>query len=447
MGLLAVEKRGVFGERPRGDPRQILFQNLAGPFIPYRLQGSLLGAGREDSCYRRPLEGLVLQGVDKRAMDVPRLVAILQVQDEPGLETAVPGILCFQTLEKLESAFAKGQESLSDRFQAIPFSLHPVVGWILDFLAKASGLAFMPGQDFQVRTVEEDLLFRGLEAQNIADVPGGHRVPVGFKLRETIRPADHQPDLGRVVGESREGLQGALLRLEKKLQRRSFGSVVAMKVGLLSKPPFRCRLEIREILELPAVEQVALDILKRPLHLALGLRPAGTAGDGPAVIMGDKRREGRVKDRPPPFPSQNHGFLVIVEALQRHTAKVGKGVLVSSNQGEKIPPRGELDELAPRITEDVGEALDLYFPLAGKVNLVGAPVHLALFSGDSFKTDDRLAVCPVVLLEKFPENGDPARVTLVLQDFKNSLAFDVGVFGQGLDLFLEVIQLAFADLF
>ena len=61
---------------------------------------------------------------------------------------------------------------------------------------------------------------------------------------------------------------------------------------------------------------------------------------------------------------------------------------MAADQGEKIPPRGEVDKMPPGEAEDVGETL--YGRLAGSKELDGVrtPVHLPLKAGLCLEADN-----------------------------------------------------------
>jgi len=77
--------------------------------------------------------------------------------------------------------------------------------------------------------------------------------------------------------------------------------------------------------------------------------------------MGSETGEGRIDHRPARLPAQDDRFLAVVETLGGRTGKMREGILVTTDQGEKIPPRGEVDKMPPGETEDVRETLDIGF--------------------------------------------------------------------------------------
>jgi len=85
--------------------------------------------------------------------------------------------------------------------------------------------------------------------------------------------------------------------------------------------------------------------------------------------MGSEIGEGRIDHRSARLPAQDDRFLAVVEKLGGRTGKMREGILVTADQGEKIPPRGEVDKMPPGETEDIGETL--YIGFAGFKELDG----------------------------------------------------------------------------
>ncbi len=61
---------------------------------------------------------------------------------------------------------------------------------------------------------------------------------------------------------------------------------------------------------------------------------------------------------------------------------------MTADQGEKIPPRSEVDKMPPGETEDVGETLYVGFSGFQELDGVRAPVHLSLKTGFCLETDN-----------------------------------------------------------
>ena len=143
--------------------------------------------------------------------------------------------------------------------------------------------------------------------------------------------------------------------------------------------------------------------------------------------MRDKGREGGVEHRPPRLPAQNHRFLAVIQALFWNPSVIGEGVLVPTNQREKITSWREVDEVASGKAQNIGKALDFLEAFPCESNLVWAPVHHALLSGGSLKADDRLDLgCPDTV-EVFAQNGDSALVSFGFQFLEQPLSGDLWI--------------------
>ena len=83
----------------------------------------------------------------------------------------------------------------------------------------------MPGDEFNLRAVDQDLLLRGLEAQDVGDVLGRDGVMVRFKLNEPVWTTDSKRHFGGVIG-----MKGQRLKrlLGKELQGSVPGRIMDM---------------------------------------------------------------------------------------------------------------------------------------------------------------------------------------------------------------------------
>ena len=155
----------------------------------------------------------------------------------------------------------------------------------------------------------------------------------------------------------RQGCQGGQFLFEKEFQGWPAGGLMDVGIAFLAQPPAGTGPEIVEILELAAAQEISLHVLKRALDLSFRFSPAAPADDRTDAVMGNEGGEGRIDHRPARLPAQDDRFLAVVETLGGRARKMGEGILVAADQGEKIPPRGEVDEMPPGEAEDVGEAL------------------------------------------------------------------------------------------
>ena len=93
----------------------------------------------------------------------------------------------------------------------------------------------------------------------------------------------------RVEGEGRKALQFRLLG-GKGFRDDPLGGAVQADIGDGGQPVNELGVEIVEIAEAAAQEEVLADVAERPLHLTFGLGPIGPAGTGEeAVVLGQAR--------------------------------------------------------------------------------------------------------------------------------------------------------------
>ena len=247
----------------------------------------------------------------------------------------------------------------------------------------------MPGKELNLRAVDQNLMLRGLETQDIGDVLGRRGVVVRLKFDEPVRATDSKRHLGAVIGVQGQKLKGLL---GKQFQGSVPGRVVDMQVRLLFEPPPAGAPEVFKILKVSSIEQVPFYKFKGRLNLPFRLGPPPLACNGLALIMRDEGRKRWIKDRPPAFPSKHHRLVVIVQTLPGHSSKVLKGILMSSDQAIEVMAGRKIDVLTPGESQDIGEALHLALATAGEGNRIGTPIHLTLLSWIRFKPYHWLSV-------------------------------------------------------
>jgi hypothetical protein len=121
--------------------------------------------------------------------------------------------------------------------------------------------------------------------------PVRHAVVVAADRDHAI--AAHAPLDGELgaVGERRQRLQ-CWPFLGKGLGNDAPGGAVHAHIGHRRQPLGELRVQVFQIPERAAQEEVLADIAKRPFHLALGLCPVGGAGPRREAIMARLRRPG-----------------------------------------------------------------------------------------------------------------------------------------------------------
>jgi len=233
----------------------------------------------------------------------------------------------------------------------------------------------MLGDELHLGAIDQDFMLGCLETQDVGDVLGGDGVMVCFKRDEAVGPADPKGDFGAVIGMARQGLKHFLA---KEFQGGTPGCVVDVQIGLLLKPPPGSGPEIIQVLEVSSIEEIPLYVLKRRLDFTLRFRPALSARNGFALIMGDKGGEGGIEDWPPAFPSEHHGLFTIVETFLWHPTVIFEGILMSSDQAVEVMADRKVDVLTSGESQDVRKALHLTLATPGEGDRIGAPIHLSL---------------------------------------------------------------------
>jgi len=183
-------------------------------------------------------------------VDIITLVVFLHPQDVSGLEPAVSRMFLGQSLEKSLCHLSQCQKGLPDRLKAVAYLFSPEVIRVFHLLAQPCGIALMPGDEFDLRSVDQDLMFRGLEAQDVGDVAGGDGVVIRLKLDITVWAADPKRHFGAVIGMKGQRLQRFL---RKELQGSVPGRVVDMEIGFLFEPPPGSGPKVLHILEVSSV--------------------------------------------------------------------------------------------------------------------------------------------------------------------------------------------------
>ena len=250
----------------------------------------------------------------------------------------------------------------------------------------------MLSDELNLGRVDQDLVLRGLETQDVGDVVGRDGVTVRLKLNEPVWIADPKRHFGAVIGMKRQRLKRLL---GKEFQGSVPGRVVEMQIRLLFQPPPGDAPEVFEILEVSSIEQIPFYVLKRRLDFTLRFRPALSTRNGLAVIMCDKGRKRGIKDRPSALPSEHHRLFVVIKTLPGHSPKILEGILMSSNQAVEVMADRKVDVLTPGETQDIGEALYRALAATGEGDRIGTPIHLTLLPRIRLKPYHRFSIgCP-----------------------------------------------------
>ena len=119
------------------------------------------------------------------------------------MKPAVSGMSLGQSLEKRLCRHSQFQKGLPDRLQtvAVPFGLKVIR--VFHLLAQPCRISLMVGDELNLGGIDQDIMFRCLEAQDVGDVAGGDAVVVRLKLDITVWAADPKRHFGAVIGMKR----------------------------------------------------------------------------------------------------------------------------------------------------------------------------------------------------------------------------------------------------
>ncbi len=180
-------------------------------------------------------------------------------------------------------------------------------------------------QDVPARPHAHDL-------DGLADEAPGHRIAVGIDRHEPVLGhnalAAHRLQEARLLAGAREHIGLA----SKALDRPLVGGAVDAQVGDLGEPGGELLVEVLQIPEHPAGQEVALHVLDAGLDDALGLRPIGAAGPWLEPPMPGEGLESRVPTRLALHRAGHYCTHAVVENLGRASAEVLEGVLVGREE-------------------------------------------------------------------------------------------------------------------
>lgn len=113
----------------------------------------------------------------------------------------------------------------------------------------------------------------------------------------------------------------------------------AMQTGVGNgvEPVDQLDVDILEVAEAAGQEEVLPDIAERPLDLALGFGPIGTAGPRLEPVMrGQRQQRAVLDDVSQPIFAGHRGLHAVVKDLDRDPAERVKGLHVAAQQGLQI---------------------------------------------------------------------------------------------------------------
>jgi hypothetical protein len=127
------------------------------------------------------------------------------------------------------------------------------------------------GDKLKFWAITADLLLGGLQDKDFGHILIGNGIEVGLKLEEPIHAAHSVGYLGAIVGVLGQRQQSRLFLLGEELADDPSGRFMNTAVTLFSYPPPGHGPQMLKVLELSAVEEIALDILKGSLDFSFGI--------------------------------------------------------------------------------------------------------------------------------------------------------------------------------
>jgi len=191
----------------------------------------------------------------------------------------------------------------------------------------------------------------------LADVAGADRVAIGVPGNAVVvadlawlcesgieAPFGQRQQLGPLLFEPRRGLlvRGAVLSL-----------------GFFISPLSGLAIEVLEVAEMPARQEIVFHEAEGLLDLAFPLFVTRSQGDGGIAVMGDHRLEDRMEDHPLPEALEHHLLHPVVEDLPRYSTGFLESHYVAVGDAARVGVQQEVDELPAAEAEDHREADDL----------------------------------------------------------------------------------------
>jgi hypothetical protein len=162
----------------------------------------------------------------------------------------------------------------------------------------------------------------------------------------------------RVEGKRRQLLQFGLLG-SKSIRDDALGGAVQPDIGDCRKPVVELGVEIVEIAEAAAEEEVLADVAEWPLDLALGLgaiRPAGPGQE--AVVLAERHQGAIVDDVALTIFTSDRRLHAVVEDLDRYAADGVEGQHVTAQQRLQVLMHDEACDDVPGMAEHHREQPD-----------------------------------------------------------------------------------------
>src|SRR5260370_15049751 len=162
-------------------------------------------------------------------------------------------------------------------------------------------------------------------------------------------------------------------------------------VGDVGQPPGGDLVEMGQVAEGAAVEQVLLDEVETPFDLALGLGTTRQAGARLEAVMRGEGQKARIVQRPVLVVLQHYDLHVVVKTDRGHAAKIREGADVLADRGGEVLRLDERQVRTPRVAQHIAEQVNAPPAFLGEIDVVGAVIHLSLRAPARLEADHRRA--------------------------------------------------------
>jgi len=376
----------------RGDGKAVVLVEVAGAGVAGAealveatrgVLGDVLGepsrgrARGEDAGDGLLLEGAEGKGMAERAVEVGGGEALAEEEDLSGVVTGELGR--GRAHEAGEEGRGQGPHLLEGHPQLVEVD-HTTPPRLVrarrrDVRAGAARRELVTRDAAQVGGVDEELVLRDADGQEVGHMLVGHGVAVAVPRDEAVDAAHAVDDARGVVGVRGQGHERGLL-IGKQLERAAPQLLVLAHVTDLVLPRAELGAKVVDVAEAAAVEEAPLELPKTALDARLVVRVRRPTGLGPEGVVGREGQETRVVDGLTPLPAEHDRLLAVVLAHARRAAEARKGGEVAVHQRVQVAAGEGAEALAMAVDEHVREDLHRLPAGGGEVDCVRRPVAL-----------------------------------------------------------------------
>jgi hypothetical protein len=283
----------------------------------------------------------------------------------------------------------------------------------------------------------------GLDDHGFADQPGRDRVGVAVEVDGEIGMHLGGRGVAAIGAQVRQGLHGVG---PDTVDRPAAGGGMHPDIGHLIAPLVGLFLDIAEPGEGPQGPEIMTNEVDGAFfHLALFLRLPDVAGPGRDLQGAQELEKGVVEADQRAVPFDDGGEHVVMHQGFRGAAEKNKGIKQAAMQGFLALGMRELEIEHAAVTLDDCQAVKLARGVAVMETAEMAPVHLALFAGSRFETDEGPGLALAGRAQISPQDGEPAGKSLGGQPLLDHRGRDMGIDVQeAVDLVLEGAEFAWS---